>query len=178
MIRLVVLVLFAVLVLSACRHTPTPADTSADARRAPTEASRSRPWRTLDDSDPPTTVTTAAAATAVARSAPITSKPAGQTVARATNFVPGRYLGTFYATCYDYASAGTRTASGATVSEQAVAVDPSVIPLGTRLSIPGVPHPSRTAEDTGGAIRGHRIDVWMPSCDGWPNRNVEVWTAA
>ena len=42
-----------------------------------------------------------------------------------------------------------------------MAVDPSVIPLGATLSIDGVG--LRTAADTGGAIRGRRIDVWRSS---------------
>ena len=42
-----------------------------------------------------------------------------------------------------------------------VAVDPSVIPLGTRLYIPG--YGMAVAADTGGAIVGDRIDLCMES---------------
>ena len=38
-----------------------------------------------------------------------------------------------------------------------IAVDPSIIPLGTHVYIPG--YGEAVAEDVGGAIQGHRIDV-------------------
>jgi 3D (Asp-Asp-Asp) domain-containing protein len=60
---------------------------------------------------------------------------------------------------YHYAPTGSRTASG-TVPEvgRTIAVDPSVIPLGSVVVIDG--HEYR-AEDTGGAIKGHVIDVFV-----------------
>ena len=42
-----------------------------------------------------------------------------------------------------------------------IAVDPSVIPLGTRVFIPG--YGEAIAEDIGGAIRGNRIDIAFES---------------
>jgi 3D (Asp-Asp-Asp) domain-containing protein len=67
-------------------------------------------------------------------------------------------LGSFEATCYALRGG---TASGIPVSDQVVAVDPSVIPLGTHLFIPGLG--LKIAADTGGAIRGHRLDIWADS---------------
>lgn len=55
-----------------------------------------------------------------------------------------------------------RTATGTYVHWGAVATDPRVIPLGTRMWVPG--YGAGRAEDTGGAIWGHHIDVWVPSC--------------
>lgn len=49
------------------------------------------------------------------------------------------------------------TASGTPVRHGVIAVDPNVIPLGTHVFIPG--YGEAVAEDIGGAIRGHRIDV-------------------
>lgn len=54
------------------------------------------------------------------------------------------------------------TATGTSVHWGAIAVDPSVIPLGTHLFVPGYGH--GRAEDTGGAVRGAHVDVWVPSC--------------
>ena len=49
------------------------------------------------------------------------------------------------------------TKSGLRAGRGVVAVDPSVIPLGTRLYIPG--YGPAVAGDTGGAIVGRRIDL-------------------
>jgi 3D (Asp-Asp-Asp) domain-containing protein len=72
--------------------------------------------------------------------------------------VGGRYLGDFELTCYALRG---RTASGRPVGRSGIAVDPRVIPLGTEVYIAG--EGTRTAIDTGGSIKGNRIDVWRPS---------------
>lgn len=53
------------------------------------------------------------------------------------------------------------TATGRPAGHGLVAVDPSVIPLGTKLYIPGYGH--ALAADTGGAIHGNRIDLGFDS---------------
>jgi 3D (Asp-Asp-Asp) domain-containing protein len=57
-----------------------------------------------------------------------------------------------------------RTASGRMVSRGLIAADPWVLPLGSRVRLD---HPGYSGEylvaDTGGAIRGRRIDIWTPS---------------
>ena len=54
-----------------------------------------------------------------------------------------------------------RTSTGIPTAPGVVAVDPSVIPLGTRLTIPG--YGVGIAADTGGAVHGNTIDVWFPT---------------
>jgi len=55
-----------------------------------------------------------------------------------------------------------------------VAVDPSVIPLGTRMRIPG--YGNGVAADVGGGIKGAVIDLWMPpaQCVAWGRRTVTI----
>ncbi len=67
------------------------------------------------------------------------------------------------------------TATGAPVGYGIVAVDPSVIPLGTRMTIPG--YGEGVAADTGGAIQGATIDVWVPTAAAaaaWGRRTVTI----
>ena len=57
---------------------------------------------------------------------------------------------------------GTRTATGTRVTEgRTIAVDPNVVPLGWWVYIEGVGF--RRAEDTGGAIKGNKIDIYYDS---------------
>ena len=68
-----------------------------------------------------------------------------------------------------------RTSSGLPVGVGVVAVDPGVIPLGTRLFVPG--YGNAVAADTGTAIRGAIIDLWMPStaaARAWGRRTVTI----
>jgi 3D (Asp-Asp-Asp) domain-containing protein/LysM repeat protein len=46
-------------------------------------------------------------------------------------------------------------------NEKVIAVDPSVIPLGSKVYVEG--YGEATAADTGGAIKGNRIDIFIPS---------------
>ena len=56
-----------------------------------------------------------------------------------------------------------------------IAVDPSVIPLGTRVYVEG--YGEAIAADTGGAIKGNKIDVFIPTQEdalNWGRRTVQV----
>lgn len=57
-----------------------------------------------------------------------------------------------------------------------IAVDPRVIPLGTRVYVEGYGY--AIAHDTGGAIIGNKIDLFMNSeseCNSWGRRTVKVY---
>ena len=79
---------------------------------------------------------------------------------------------TVVATAYSGTGA---TATGLAAGWGVVAVDPSVIPLGTRLSIPG--YGSGVAADVGSAISGTAIDLWFPTeaqARAWGRRAVTI----
>ena len=79
----------------------------------------------------------------------------------------------FEATAYTWT--GCRTATGVWPSRGTIATDPRVIPLGTELYIEG--YGPAVAADTGGAIQGQRIDLYMDTkheCLQWGRRKVEV----
>lgn len=74
------------------------------------------------------------------------------------------------------AGAGKITATGRKAGYGVVAVDPSVIPLGTKLYIPGYGY--AVAADTGGAIKGYKIDLCFNSASEairWGRRRVKVY---
>lgn len=77
----------------------------------------------------------------------------------------------------DTLGGGTVTATGQNLltNPMAVAVDPNVIPLGTRLYVEG--YGEAIASDTGGAIQGNIVDVHFPTyeqCVQWGRRQVKV----
>lgn len=108
-----------------------------------------------------------AAAEAAAQAA--TTQPVGQTFimeSTAYSSDPADTLG-----------GGTVTATGQNLltNPMAVAVDPNVIPLGTRLYVEG--YGEAIASDTGGAIKGNIVDVHFSTyeqCIQWGRRQVKV----
>lgn len=95
------------------------------------------------------------------------------TISRGNNtYRPVKQL-TMTATAYTHT--GHRTATGTWPSRGTVAVDPRTIPLGTPLYIEG--YGFGVAADTGGAIKGNRVDVFIESERNalkWGKRTVKV----
>ena len=98
------------------------------------------------------------------------SSPKVVKTSRAGVSEPGRYkkvldiVATAYAPgAHDNGKWGSLTHVGTQVRPGIIAVDPNIIPLGSRVYIkyPDGHGVYATAEDTGGAIKGNRIDVAM-----------------
>ncbi len=92
-----------------------------------------------------------------------------------------RSLGVFkttgYCPCYGCSEGwGRRTSTGAiAASNHTIAVDPRVIPYGSKVMINGVVY---TAEDRGGGVKGNHIDIFFDThgeTRSWGKRNVEVF---
>ncbi|WP_018591264.1 SH3 domain-containing protein [Terrisporobacter glycolicus] len=68
------------------------------------------------------------------------------------------------------------TATGTKPRWGTIAVDPSVIPYGTKVYIPRFGK-TFIAEDCGGGIKGNKIDIFMNSesqCNSWGVRNISI----
>lgn len=83
-----------------------------------------------------------------------------------------------------YTHSGSRTATGSMPVRNSgglstIAVDPKVIPLGTKVYIEGYGY--AIAQDTGGAIKNNKIDLFMNSeseCNTWGRRDVNLYIVA
>ncbi|MGE0683016.1 MAG: 3D domain-containing protein [Candidatus Binatia bacterium] len=78
----------------------------------------------------------------------------------------GDRLGTFSVTAYTHyrnPRGGLNATATGTLPKvgRTVAVDPRIIPLGSRIYIAGIGE--RIAEDTGGKIKGKKLDLFLPS---------------
>jgi cystine transport system substrate-binding protein len=109
---------------------------------------------------------------AVAASGPVPSVVGDPSPAPAAAQSPGGR--TLVVSATGYALPG-HTATGLPVGPGIVAVDPTVIPLGTRMTIPG--YGEGVAADVGSGIRGATIDLWFPTVAqayAWGRRTVTI----
>ena len=68
---------------------------------------------------------------------------------------------TYTATAY---SLRGRTATGVAPAQGMIAADPRVLPLGSRVRIEAGSYSGEyVVTDTGGGVKGHRIDIWTPT---------------
>uniref|UniRef100_A0AAU8BD82 3D domain-containing protein n=1 Tax=Bacillus phage Adastra TaxID=3143958 RepID=A0AAU8BD82_9CAUD len=107
-------------------------------------------------------------------------KVASSTPSKKEELSKGRTL-TMVATAYTASCAGCSgiTTTGIDLrsnpSMKVIAVDPSVIPLGSRVHVEGYGY--AIAGDTGGAIKGNKIDIFVPNRQdalAWGVRTVKV----
>ncbi|RDY29217.1 hypothetical protein CHL78_002605 [Romboutsia weinsteinii] len=71
----------------------------------------------------------------------------------------------------------TITSTGTVPKWGTIAVDPTIIPYGTKVYIPEFDKVF-IAEDTGSAIKGNRIDIFMDTeehCNEWGIRSIEIY---
>ena len=69
------------------------------------------------------------------------------------------------------------TATGTVPKWGTIAVDPKIIPYGTKVYIPQFKQ-YFIAEDCGGGIKGNKIDIFMTSesqCVNWGVRNIDIY---
>ena len=105
------------------------------------------------------TVTETAPTAALPSEAPTAKK--AESKKAVSNAAPAGPAKAFVATCY---SLRGRMANGTPVHRGAIAADPRVLPLGTRVYVSaGNLSGEYVVKDTGGAIKGRRIDIWVPS---------------
>jgi 3D (Asp-Asp-Asp) domain-containing protein len=99
-----------------------------------------------------------AAAARVAMEAAENAKLSEAVVAEETFVVaPTSYVATAY-------SLRGRTASGVPVTKGLIAADPRVLPLGSRVKLEAGSYSGEyVVADTGGMVRGKRIDIWTPT---------------
>ena len=104
---------------------------------------------TLSAEDPNSPASSASNSTASNANLPVTTSD--------SSVAPQTYTATAY-------SLRGRTASGKPVSRGLIAADTSVLPLGTRVRVEaGSWSGEYVVADTGGAVKGRRIDIWTPT---------------
>ncbi|MEK5069248.1 3D domain-containing protein [Sporosarcina sp. FSL K6-1508] len=114
------------------------------------------------------------------KTAATANKPAVKTISRSSSVKPVKEF-TVSATAYTAYCNGCSgiTKTGINLRENSdlkvIAVDPNVIKLGTKVHVEGYGY--AIAGDTGGSIKGNKIDVFIPSKSEaykWGRKNVKI----
>jgi 3D (Asp-Asp-Asp) domain-containing protein len=127
--------------LPAPQSAPDLAE-AADAALRPEAASGERAAFAVSEEEPP-------------------AMPASTAGSKPTGAQPTAPAQSYTATAYSFTG---RTASGRPVAKGLIAADTSVLPIGTRVRLDAGPYSGEyVVADTGGAVRGRRIDVWVPT---------------
>ena len=90
----------------------------------------------------------------------------------------GEFEITYYDSCYECCGKTNGiTASGEKAQEGVtVAADTSILPMGCKIYIEGIGW--RTVQDRGGAIKGNKLDIYVPSHDSpmpYNKQKLNVW---
>ncbi len=112
-----------------------------------------KPTKTIGEADAPVSVEASAKESVPSKGS------LGEKIAReeASAAPPANYVATAY-------SLRGRTASGRPVAKGLIAADPRHLPLGSRVRLDaGTYSGEYLVADTGGMVRGKRIDIWTPS---------------
>jgi len=139
------------LVFSAISHAKTYIQDPKPVQPAQTsnQQSESQPSNSESKVSGPTVATSA--------SSPVVTKAAPSINDGDFEVAPQTYTATAY-------SLRGKTASGQTVSRGLIAADLSVLPLGTRVRLEaGSFSGEYVVADTGGSVKGRRIDIWTPT---------------
>lgn len=102
-----------------------------------------------------------------------TSTRSKSTTSQSSTDKRGRHM-SVVATAY---SGDSITSTGTKPRWGVIAVDPSVIPYGTKVYIPQF-NKTFIAEDCGGAIKGNKIDIFMEDSSkvpGWGRRTIDIY---
>lgn len=101
-----------------------------------------------------------------------------KTTASVKSTSAGASRGAFSATAYCLSG---KTAMGHGVRRGLIAADPRVLKLGSRVYVEAGPWSGTyLVSDTGGAIKGKKIDIWVPGCSEarrFGRRSVQVFSA-
>ncbi|WP_122641208.1 MULTISPECIES: 3D domain-containing protein [unclassified Romboutsia] len=102
-----------------------------------------------------------------------TSRNTSQELGETSSSISGTHM-SVVATAY---AGDSITSTGTIPKWGTIAVDPSVIPYGSRVYIPQFDM-TFIAEDCGGAIKGNKIDIFMNSesqCIQWGRRSIDIY---